>query len=99
MLEIRRHNKKVFSAFFYTCSLLCLIIHVILLKKLHSISSWMEKDTRIVLWMNGLNSVIIGAPAEFQQSGPHSQAAYEKSLKLYTGRVLEAVEGRKRKKK
>lgn len=85
--------------FFYAISLLCLVIHCVLLKKLESISSWMEKDTRLVLWMNGVNSVIIGAPDFLAVGGAQRSAMDDKALKIYTGQVLKAVEGRVKKKK
>ena len=53
----------------------------------------------MVLWVNGSNNVIIGAPASFKINDSNSKMAYEKQLKVYTGKLVQAVEARKKKKK
>ena len=59
----------------------------------------MQKDTRLVVWVNGSSNVIIGAPANFQIKDSEGKMAYEKQLKVYTGKLVQAVEARKKKKK
>ena len=59
----------------------------------------MQKDTRLVLWVNGSSNVIIGAPANFKPSESSNKLGYENQLKVYTGKVLQAVEMKRKKRK